>query len=243
MKIVSLFLALALTGVAQTTPRLSRVTQTEVPADSMAEFYAVQRETAEVYKANQSPSARLAWTSLTGERSFVTVTALSSLAQVGEPTWLSKQGDEATRQARQARLRKASGSSTVKIISEQEEAVWNPTPQAAPSPFATVAIYSVKAGKASDFVALMKEATETTKKIGKAKNVYVARVSYGGDAYEYHVVLGYDSLADISSMSAFRTAMGEDAYKAYVEKIGATINSVRREILRFRPEFSYLPTK
>jgi len=243
MKIVSMFLALALTAVAQTTPRMSRLTQVEVPADSSAEFYAVQRETADIYKANKAPSPRLAWTSLTGERMFYTLMPLSGLDQLNERTWLSQQGEEAPRQARQARLRKATGPSTVKIVTTQEEPTWDPTPQGAPDAFATVAIYSVKPGKTTDFLALMKEATAATQKVGKAKSVYVERVNFGGDGYEFHVVHGYDSLADISSPGAFRTAMGDTAYNAYIEKMSATINSVRREIVRFRPEFSYVPTK
>jgi hypothetical protein len=241
MKTVTLFLALALTAVAaDSPPSLSRLFQVEVPADSAAEFYAVQREIADIYKTNQAPISRIAWTSLTGEPRFYTMVPLSGLDKLDERTWLSQQGEERPRQARQARLRKATGPSTTKIFALQKEPTWDPTPQGAPEAFGTVSIYSVKSGKVADFLALMKEATEVTKKIGKAKCVYVNRLSYGGDSYEFVVFTGYDSLADIST-GAFRAAMGDAAYKTYFEKMGATIQSVRRDIIRFRPEFSYLP--
>jgi hypothetical protein len=189
MKIVSLFLALALTATAaDTATRLSRLYVAEVPADSAAEFYAVQRETAEIYRTNKAPMPRLCWTSVTGAPTFVNVMPLSRLDQLRERTWLSQQVEENSRQSRTARLRKASGSATTKIITDVEEAGWNPTPQAAPSPYVTVSVYNIKAGKSADFIALMKEVTATIKKLGKAKGVYVGRVSYGGDTSEYHVV-------------------------------------------------------
>lgn len=242
MKSVALFLALALTAfAADPAPRMSRLYVVEVPADSAAEFYAVQRETAEIYKANKAPIPRLCWTSLTGEPTFVNVMPLTGIDKLGERTWLSQQGEERDRQARSARLRKAGGHATTKIITAEDEAGWDPAPQAPPAAFVSVSIYSVKPGKAADFLALMKEATAVTKKIGKAKGVFVARVGYGGDTSEYHVVTAYDSLADVASQGGFRAAMGDSAYTAFLKKIGETINSRQRDLYRFRPEFSYLP--
>lgn len=244
MKIVSMFLALALTAfAAESTPRLSRLYVAEVPADSAAEFYAVQRETADIYKANKAPMPRLCWTTITGVAKFVNVMPLEGLDKLGERTWLSQQGEEMSRQARTSRLRKATGDSTTKVIADVEEAGWNPAPGAAPSPYISVSIYSIKPGKAADFIALMKEATAIVKKLGKAKGVYVGRVNYGGDTGEYHVVTGYASLADIASQGDFRAAMGETAYAAYIKKIGEVVNSRHRDIYRFRPEFSYIPAK
>ena len=87
MKIVSIFLALALTAVAaETPPKMSRVNFVNVPADSAAEYYAVQRDTAEVYKANKAPFPRLCWTSLTGEPTFVSMFPLSGIDKLNDPT-------------------------------------------------------------------------------------------------------------------------------------------------------------
>src|SRR3954463_6172308 len=204
MKTIVMFLALALTAfAAEKPPSMSRLTAVEVPADSSAEFFAVQRETAEIYKANKAPIPRLAWRSLTGESTFYTLVPLAGLDKLTERTWLSPQGEEEPRHAPQARLRKAAGPSTIKIITLQEEATWDPTPEGAPEAFATLFTFSVKPGKVADFIALMKEATEVTKKIGKAKSVYLNRVSYGGDGYEFSVYQSYDSLADIPAPNVF----------------------------------------
>lgn len=240
MKIVSMLLVFALSALAQNQPRMSRLYHVEVPAESAAEFYAVQRETAEVYKKNKAPIPRYAWTSLTGELTFHYMVPLAGLDQLNERTWLSQQGDEQARQARTTRLRRASGTMKAEVVTAQAEATWAPNPQAPPDKFLVVATYSVKPGKVAEFTAMLKEVNEVVKKLGKAKNIYVHRVSYGGDGYEFHVATGYDSLADIPAQQAFRTAMGS-GYDAYVQKIGATVNSLRREIVRYRPEFSYVP--
>ena len=240
MKIVSMLVVFALTALAQGQPRMSRLYHVEVPADSAAEFYAVQRETAEVYKKNKAPLARLAWTSLTGEPSFHYMVPLTGLDKLDDRTWLSQQGDEMARQARTARLRKSSGVMQSQVVTAQDDISWNPNPQAPPSKFLVVAIYSVKPGKVAEFTALIKEVNEVVKKMGKAKANHVLRVAYGGDGYEFHVATAYDSLADIPAQAAFRAAMG-DGYNGYVQKLGATVNSLRREIVRFRPEFSYIP--
>jgi hypothetical protein len=245
MKIASLFLALAVAAVAaDSPPALYRLTVVDVPAASSAEFYDVQRDTAEVYKANKAPVPRLAWTSITGVPRFVTFASLAGLDTLNEPTWLSQQGEERSRQARQTRLRNATGHTTSKILSAPPDVAWDPAPDAAPAAYIAVAIYEVKPGKSSDFLALIKQSIEAAKKVGKAKNVFVYRTSYGASWYEYHVVTSYASLADIpTSGTATRAAMGDAAYTAFVEKMSATINSVARDLYRYRPEYSYLPAK
>jgi hypothetical protein len=246
MKLVSMFLALATAAgvatAAENAPKLSRLYEVEVAAQSSAEFYAAQREIAEVYRTNKGPHARLAWTTLTGEAKFYYLVPLAGLDKITERTWLSQQGEEGARQSRSTRLRNSSGPLSNRILSEQPGPTWDPTPDGAPDAFAVISTYVVKPGKVADFLALAKEATEATKKAGKAKSVYVTRVNFGGDAYEFNVVHGYAALGDIT-YGALREAMGQAAYEAYTKKMGETISSLRREIIRYRPEFSYLPAK
>ena len=241
MKIISMLLVFAVTALAQNPPRMYRMYHVDVPADSAAEFYAVQRDTAAVYKNNKAPMPRMAWTNITGEPTFHYLVPLASLDKLDDRTWLSQQGTEAARQARTARLRKATGVMRTEILTAQEELTWSPNPQAPPDKFLVVTSYSVKPGKVAEFTALLKESNEVWKKLGKVRNIFVNRVSFGGDGYEFGVAAGYDSLADVPTMAAFRTAMGND-YNAYVQKMGAAIHSLRREIVRYRPEFSYIPS-
>lgn len=244
MKFVPLFLAVTLSAVAaDTPPPMSRLFIADVPADSAAEFYAVQRETADIYKANKAPIPRYAWTSLTGDPRLVTVIPLASLTQLGEPTWLSGQGDEQSRQARSSRLGRSVGDRTSRIVTQVTDLTWDPTPNGAPEAFAIVRTYNIKPGTVPDFMALIKQSNDAIKKVGKARSIYTSRVSYGGDMYEFYVVVGYDSLADSTGGDSMRTVMGEAAYTAYFKKSGEIVNTVRRDIMRYRPEFSYVPAK
>ncbi len=244
MKKASLFLALALTAVAaDNPPRMLRLYQTEVPAESAADLYAAQRDIAGIYQANKAPITRSAWTSMTGPPMLYYVVPFSGIALMGETTWLQQQGDESSRQARASRLNKVGGATASKISSVEEDLTWTTAPQYAPSAYAIGTVYSVKPGKVTDFLAALREGSDTHKKIGKAKSLTVARVTFGGDGYEYHVFAEYDSLIDLEAGRGFRASMGEAGYKAYAQKIGDNISSMQRNVLRFRPEFSYAPSK
>jgi hypothetical protein len=244
MKKTSLFLALALTAVAaDNPPRMFRLYQTEVPAESAADLYAAQRDIAGIYQANKAPIPRSAWTSMTGPPMLYYVVPFSGIALMGETTWLQQQGDESSRGARASRLNKVGGATASKIITLEEDLTWTTAPQYAPSAYAMVTVISVKPGKVTDFLAALKEASDTHKKIGKAKSLNVFRVTFGGDGYEYHVAAEYDSLVDLEAGRGFRAFMGEAGYEAYTQKIGGNISSMQRNVLRFRPEFSYAPSK
>ncbi len=60
----------------------------------------------------------------------------------------------------------------------------------------------------------------------------------------FYVVVGYDSMAELAAAGgAIRTAMGDNAYKDYIQKMANTVNSMHRDVIRFRPEYSYAPAK
>jgi hypothetical protein len=80
-----------------------------------------------------------------------------------------------------------------------------------------------------------------TRKIGKAKSNYVNRVSFGGDAYEFHVANGYANLADVPNIADIRTAMGEAKYTEFLKKLGGVLDGRERHILQYRPGMSYVP--
>lgn len=77
--------------------------------------------------------------------------------------------------------------------------------------------------------------------MGKAKSVYTSRVAYGGSAYEFHNLTGYTSLAEVGTIEEFRKAMGEAKYASLIKKIGEVVESSERNLVRYRPEFSYVP--
>lgn len=252
MKIVISFLALALASGAfaaeSSPPAMFRLYQTDVPPATAAEFYAVQREIAEVYKTNQAPIPRTVWTSLSAEAGsslasgsrFMMKVPIAGITALTESSWLSQQGTPASRSARDARFRAASGTGTGKIITEVPELIWDPSP-GVPEPFGVLWTYSVKVGKAAAFIEYMKQAAEVTKKAGQPKRMSSHRVSFGGDINEFSILVEYTSLADLPTPAAFTAAIGGPAnLAAYYQQQGELIHSVHRDIVRFRPEFSHV---
>jgi len=229
------------TVAAQSTPQMSRLYAYEVPSDGAAEFFDVQQDTAAIYKANKAPYPRLCWTSLAGPQMLYMLVPISGLDKLTEQTWLSQQGEEMPRRARFSRLARAGASGTIKITTSVPDLTWDDTPGGAPDAFGIVRVTIAKPGKVADYTALLKEVSQTYKKMGKAKSFYVNRVAFGGNVYEFHTYTGYSSLADIHNTDAFRKAMGEAKYEAYIKKLGEVIDSSERTLVRFRPEFSYVP--
>lgn len=244
MKKILLFLALPVLAIAaDQPPRMYRLYQVQVPPDSSAEFLAVEREIVDIYKTNKATLSRGLWTSMTGEPTAYYVVPLSGLTELGETTWLNKQGDEASRTARSARLNKVGGKSTTKVLTVEEAVSWAPATKGDPSAFDVVTSYSVKVGKTVDFLATMKETSDALKKIGKARSVTVYRVTFGGDYYEFLAVTGFGTLADLRDGGGIQAAMGEAAYNEHIQKLASTVNAMHRDIIRYRPEYSYQPGK
>ena len=231
------------TMVAQSpnAPRMGRVYSYEVPADTAAEFFDVQRDTAEIYKTNKAPFPRLCWTSLTGAQMFHMYVPMEGLDKINERTWLSQQGEELPRSARMSRMRSASGASRLKVTTPVADLTWDDSPGGVPDAFAVVRVDVVKPGRAAEYIAMMRDVVQTLKQMGKAKSVYTNRVMYGGSAYEFHNLTGYASLAEVGTLEEFRKAMGEAKYASLIKKIGEVVESSERNLVRYRPEFSYMP--
>ncbi len=227
--------------LAQTTPQMARLYSYQVPPDGAAEFFDVQRDTAEIYKTNKAPHPRLCWTSLAGPQMLYMWVPISGLDKLMDRTWLSQQGEEMPRAARVSRLARAGAGATVRLIRSLPDLSWDDTPNGAPEAFASVRVDIVKPGKSSEYTALIKEVAQTYKKMGAAKSFSAHRLAYGGNIYEFTTVAGYSSLADIPDQDAFRKAMGDSRYDALVKQMGEILQSSERTLARYRPEFSYMP--
>ncbi|MCC6294529.1 MAG: hypothetical protein IT164_17895 [Bryobacterales bacterium] len=227
--------------LAQSAPQLARLYSYEIPPDAAAEFYDLQRDTAEIYKTNKAPFPRLCWTSLTGPPALYMWVPLTGLDKLMDRTWLSQQGEELPRVARASRLARTGASPTIRITRTLPELTWDDTPNGAPEAFASVRVDSVKPGKVSEYTAMMKEVMATYKKMGAAKSFHANRTAFGGDGYEFTTIAGYASLADIPDPDAFRKAMGEARYDTFVKQLGEVLAKSERTLARYRPEFSYMP--
>src|SRR5688572_4427347 len=117
----------------------------------------------------------------------------------------------------------------------------SPTPQAAPTPeFLSVTVVSVKPEMMIEFQNFMKNTTNPALKKGglKWREVW-QNTGAAGDAFEYVIVAPVAKFADFDAPSALEKGLGAQALSAWQTKAGSLVNSVRRFIIRTRPDLSF----
>ena len=117
----------------------------------------------------------------------------------------------------------------------------NPASQAAPTPeFLSVTVVSVKPEMISEFQNFMKNTTNPALKKGglKWREVW-QNTSAAGDAFEYVLVTPVGKLAEFDGPGALEKGLGAQGLPAWQAKAGSLVNSVRRFIIRTRPDLSF----
>ena len=116
-----------------------------------------------------------------------------------------------------------------------------PTPQAAPSPeFLSITVVSVKPEMMAEFQNFMKNTTNPALKKGgiKWREVWQS-TGAAGDAFEYILVTPVAKLADFSGPGPLENGFGPEGGSEWQTKAGSLVNSVRRFIIRTRPDLSF----
>ena len=116
-----------------------------------------------------------------------------------------------------------------------------PTPQAGPTPeFFSVTVVSVKPEMMVEFQNFMKNTTNPALKKGglKWREVW-QNTAAAGDAFEYVLVTPVGKLAEFDGQSALEKGLGAQGFAAWQTKAGSLVNSVRRFIIRTRPDLSF----
>ena len=117
----------------------------------------------------------------------------------------------------------------------------SPTPQAAPTPeFLSITVVSVKPEMMVEFQNFMKNTTNPALKKGglKWREVW-QNTGAAGDAFEYVLVTPVAKLAEFDGPSALEKGLGPQGVPAWQAKAGTLVNSVRRFIIRTRPDLSF----
>jgi hypothetical protein len=117
----------------------------------------------------------------------------------------------------------------------------SPTPQAAPTPeFLSITVVSVKPEMMIEFQNFMKNTTNPALKKGgvKWRDVW-QNTNAAGDAFEYVLVAPVAKLAEFDGPSALERGLGAQGLPAWQTKAGSLVNSVRRFIIRTRPDLSF----
>jgi hypothetical protein len=116
-----------------------------------------------------------------------------------------------------------------------------PTPQAAPPPeFLSITVVSVKPEMMGEFQNFMKNTTNPALKKGglKWREVW-QNTGAAGDAFEYVLVTPVAKLAEFDGPGALEKGLGPQGLPAWQTKAGTLVNSVRRFIIRTRPDLSF----
>ena len=116
-----------------------------------------------------------------------------------------------------------------------------PTPQAAPAAeFLSITVVSVKPEMIVEFQNFMKNTTNPALKKGgiKWREVWQS-TGAAGDAFEYVIVTPVAKLGDFDGPGPLEKGLGQQGISAWQTKAGSLVNSVRRFIVRTRPDLSF----
>ena len=141
-------------------------------------------------------------------------------------------------------LRAVCGATMILIAAHSHEAIAQnptPTPQAAPTPeFLSITVVSVKPEMMGEFQNFMKNTTNPALKKGglKWREVW-QNTAAAGDAFEYVIVSPVGKFAEFDGPGALEKGLGPQGLPAWQTKAGSLVNSVRRFIIRTRPDLSF----
>jgi hypothetical protein len=117
----------------------------------------------------------------------------------------------------------------------------SPSPATEPaSMFLSITVVSVKPEMVAEFQNFMKSTTNPALKKGglKWREVWQSTPA-AGDAFEYVLVAPVDGFASFDGPSPIEKGLGAQGFAAWQVKAGSLVNSVRRFIVRTRPDLSF----
>ncbi len=115
-----------------------------------------------------------------------------------------------------------------------------PTPTASSPELLSITVVSVKPEMIGEFQNFMKNTTNPALKKGglKWREVWQS-TSASGDAFEYVLVAPVDTFASFDGPSPLEKGLGAQGFAAWQAKAGSLVSSVRRFIVRTRPDLSF----
>jgi hypothetical protein len=116
------------------------------------------------------------------------------------------------------------------------------TPMPAPTPqFLALTVVSVKPEMVTEFQNFMKTTTNPALKKGgmKSREVWQS-TTVGGDAFEFVIVAPMEKFAEFDGPGPLEKGLGAQGMVAWQAKAGSLVNSVRRYIIRTRPDLSFV---
>ena len=248
LSVFGLMMLTAFSVVAQQQPGTLAALEFQKPKSGMATQYeAGRKQKAEWHKQQKDPLPLFVWETLTGDN-----TGTYTVGRLGQH-WADFDKPPIPDEADVAEYNKAVGAYVESIVSRYYEylpKISNSSGGAMPPKFDEIITFHVRYGKGSDFRSAINRIYDAAQKTKWPLHYEWYVLANGGPTGTYVLVLPRSSWADFEDkpdVKPFRDmlkdAFGQAEADSIVDRIDASVQSETSEIIQFRPDLSYLPSK
>jgi hypothetical protein len=235
-------------AAAQEKPGTIAALESQTPKNGMTKQYEQGRkEKAEWHKQQKDPLPLYVWETLSGEHTGTYI--VGRLDQ----HWADFDKPPIPDQADTEEFNKVIGTYVESVVARYYEylpKVSKPPESPGPSKFAEIITFRVRPGKGEDFRSAIGRIHEAIEKTKWPVDYLWYALANGGAVGTYGLVLPHSSWADFEdkpNMKPFpemlREAFGQAEAESITKRLDSSIEKETSEIVQFRPDLSYLPSK
>jgi len=245
---VAVLLFAALSVVAQEKPGTLAALEFQKPKNGMVKQYQDGRkQKAAWHKEQKDPQPLLVWEILSGDS-----TGTYIVGRLGQH-WSDFDKPAIPDQADLEEFQKVVGNYVDSIVGRYYDLlpkISNPDSSGMPSKFGEIITFYVRYGKGSDFRSAISRINDAAQKTKWPVHYEWYLLANGGVQGTYVLVLPRTNWADFEDkpdVKPFREmikdAFGQAEADSIVDRIDASVQTETSEIIQFRPDLSYLPSK
>ncbi len=250
-KLLSAFgitLLAAISGSAQEKPGNIASLEFQTPKSGMSKQYEDGRkQKAEWHKQQKDPLPLMVWATISGDR-----TGTYIVGRLGQH-WADFDKPSVPEQADIDEFNKVIGAYVQSLVTHYYTLlpkVSKPPDSTVPSKFSEVITFRVRPGKGDDFRSAMDRITEAIEKTKWPVHYLWYALASGGTVPTYVLVLPRANWADFEDKpdvkpfpEMLKDAFGQAEADSITKRLDSSIENETSEIVQFRPDLSYLPSK
>lgn len=232
---------------AQEKGNLASIEFQKVKGTNVSQYEAGRKQKAAWHKQQNDPTPLLVWETMSGDN-----TGTFLVGHFGQH-WADLDKPAVSDEADLAEFQKVLGNYVDSVTTRYYEfmpKVSNVSGDETPAKFSEIVIYQVRYGKGSDFRSGIERVHEAAVKTKWPVNYGFYELVNGGTQGEFVLSIPHKNWADFEDkpdVKPFREmlkeAFGQAEADSIVERFDHSIEKETTEILQFRPELSYMPTK
>jgi hypothetical protein len=233
---------------AQSKPGTLASIEFQKPKSGMAPQYeAGRKQKAAWHKEHNDPTPLLVWETLSGEQTG------TFLVGHFDQHWADLDKPAISDEADVAEFQKVIGSYVESLVTrfyDYMPKISNAGDDKTPSKFSEIITFYVRPGKNSDFRSAIDRIYEGTVKTKWPVNYGWYELSNGGVTGTYVLVFPHSNWADFEDKpdvkpyrDMLKEAFGQQEADSIVDRLDRSIEKQTSEIIQFRPDLSYMPSK